>query len=37
MSISLVGAALMVFGFVAAFGSDLAFTLTPPLTALVWS
>jgi putative oxidoreductase len=35
--ISLVGAALMVFGFVAVFGSDLAFTLTPPLSALVWN
>jgi putative oxidoreductase len=34
--ISLVGGALMVFGFVAAFGSELAFTLTPPLSALVW-
>jgi putative oxidoreductase len=35
--ISLAGAAIMVFGFVAAFGNELAFTLTPPLTALVWN
>jgi putative oxidoreductase len=35
--ISLVGGALMAFGFVAAFGNELAFTLTPPLTALVWN
>jgi putative oxidoreductase len=35
--ISLVGAAIMVFGFVAAFGNELAFTLTPPLSTLVWS
>jgi putative oxidoreductase len=34
--ISLVGAAIMVFGFVAAFGNELGFTLTPPLSALVW-
>jgi uncharacterized membrane protein YphA (DoxX/SURF4 family) len=34
--ISLVGAATMVFGFVAAFGNELAFTLTPPLSGLVW-
>lgn len=34
--ISLVGGALMVFGFVATFASDLAFTLAPPLTTLDW-
>jgi putative oxidoreductase len=34
--ISLAGAAIMAFGFVAAFGNELAFTLTPPLTAAVW-
>ncbi|MDT5401700.1 MAG: putative oxidoreductase [Mycobacterium sp.] len=35
--ISLAGAAIMVFGFVVALGGELAFTLTPPLSTLVWS
>jgi uncharacterized membrane protein YphA (DoxX/SURF4 family) len=33
--ISLAGAAIMVFGFVAEFGNELAFTLTPPLSTLL--